>query len=611
MKHRNLLKTMLLLCDLIAGTSMSWAATTTYQHVFNAKPSTGSNVTLSSVNWNISATQLGSYNSANYAGVQLGSKSNNGSITLTSSSAWGTESGTYKDKTIITEVRLWLNLGGTSVTPTVTIGGKSATSDGTTVVKNSSAGSDWTKATKVTFTPALDGNTGVVVISVSTEKAGYICCMEIDCEEDAGGTTPSDLALTGAPVALSFDLYDDYSPKAVTYTTSSTGAVSVSGGTGYVTTSVNESTKTITVTPTAVTASAQTITVSQAADETYAAGSVTFTVSVANSTPVQTFKKITSAGDLATGDELLFVYESGSGNKAAGTIGSNAYLASVSVDIEGDDDDEIKVAAGDAVNVFVLGGKADAWTLYSKMDDGYLTETSVKNLSIGADVSTWTISIDATEATVSAPNGNLQYNSSSPRFTTYATSQGAIQLYRKVVDRTALSVGAAGFTTYVTKMDATFPAGVTAYIATAVGTNVTLTSVASAPANTAVIIEADEDDYNVTTALSPADVTGNLLKASDGFVAGDGTTIYALGNKSGVGFYLVKSGVKVPVGKAYLTVSGSGVKEFLPFDFNEADGISLTPALSEGEGAIYNLAGQRLSKMQKGINIINGKKVLR
>ena len=136
-------------------------------------------------------------------------------------------------------------------------------------------------------------------------------------------------------------------------------------------------------------------------------------------------------------------------------------------------------------------------------------------------------------------------------------------------------------------------------------------SVASAPANTAVIIEADEDDYDVTTALSPADVTGNLLKASDGFVAGDGTTIYALGNKSGVGFYLVKSGVKVPVGKAYLTVSGSGVKEFLPFDFNEADGISLTPALSEGEGAIYNLAGQRLSKMQKGINIINGKKVLR
>lgn len=140
-------------------------------------------MTLSSVSWTVAAETLGSYNSANYAGVQLGSKNANGSITLTSSSAWGSVAGTYKDKTKITEVRLWLNLGGTSVTPTVTIGGKSATSDGTTVVKNSSAGTDWTKATKVTFTPAADGNTGIVVINVATVKAGYICCMEIDCEE--------------------------------------------------------------------------------------------------------------------------------------------------------------------------------------------------------------------------------------------------------------------------------------------------------------------------------------------------------------------------------------------------------------------------------------------
>ena len=44
---------------------------------------------------------------------------------------------------------------------------------------------------------------------------------------------------------------------------------------------------------------------------------------------------------------------------------------------------------------------------------------------------------------------------------------------------------------------------------------------------------------------------------------------------------------------------------------DEEDGInSLTPALSEGEGAIYNLAGQRISRLQKGINIIGGKKVL-
>ena len=65
--------------------------------------------------------------------------------------------------------------------------------------------------------------------------------------------------------------------------------------------------------------------------------------------------------------------------------------------------------------------------------------------------------------------------------------------------------------------------------------------------------------------------------------------------------------------RAYFTVDGgSGVKA-LSFDIeDDATGIeSLTPALFEGDGAIYNIAGQRISKMQKGINIVNGKKVLR
>ena len=43
-------------------------------------------------------------------------------------------------------------------------------------------------------------------------------------------------------------------------------------------------------------------------------------------------------------------------------------------------------------------------------------------------------------------------------------------------------------------------------------------------------------------------------------------------------------------------------------DTSIVDAISLTPAMPEGEKAIYNLAGQRLQKMQKGINIVGGKK---
>lgn len=107
---------------------------------------------------------------------------------------------------------------------------------------------------------------------------------------------PCDLALTGAPIALSFDLYNNSDAQVINYTTSSTGAVSIANN-SFATFSVDQVNKTITVTPTAVTPSAQTITVNQAADDTYKAGSVTFTINVTNSNPaVNNISDITAAG---------------------------------------------------------------------------------------------------------------------------------------------------------------------------------------------------------------------------------------------------------------------------------------------------------------------------
>lgn len=124
-------------------------------------------------------------------------------------------------------------------------------------------------------------------VTVSGSSNKYIEFTRAKFYKEEGGDTPeledSDLAITGAPVALSFDLYNNSAAQTVNFTTSSTGAVTVSGGEGYVTTSVSGNT--ITVTPTAVTPSMQTITVSQAADDTYAAGSKTFTVNITDSTP--------------------------------------------------------------------------------------------------------------------------------------------------------------------------------------------------------------------------------------------------------------------------------------------------------------------------------------
>ena len=187
---------------------------------------------------------------------------------------------------------------------------------------------------------------------------------------------------------------------------------------------------------------------------------------------------------------------------------------------------------------------------------------------------------------------------------------------------TSLAVGSAGYTTYVTNHDVSFPSGVTGFIATAnTSSTVTLTSKESVPAGTPIVIKAEAGNYTLTKIdTTPESVTGNLLEASDGTVEGDGSTIYALGvGKTGdyegkIGFYLVDDDVTIPAGKAYLTV-GAGVKEFLTFDFGEDDPDGISEIENgklkvEEEEAIYNLAGQRISRMQKGINIVNGKKVL-
>ncbi|MBO5888215.1 MAG: leucine-rich repeat domain-containing protein [Bacteroidaceae bacterium] len=92
-------------------------------------------------------------------------------------------------------------------------------------------------------------------------------------------------------------------------------------------------------------------------------------------------------------------------------------------------------------------------------------------------------------------------------------------------------------------------------------------------------------------------------------------TNYILSNGSyGVGFYTLSQTGTLDAGKAYLqlpTASVAGIKA-LKIEFDENDdptGIAITSTSPTEENTIYNLAGQRVSKAQKGINIVNGKKV--
>ena len=89
----------------------------------------------------------------------------------------------------------------------------------------------------------------------------------------------------------------------------------------------------------------------------------------------------------------------------------------------------------------------------------------------------------------------------------------------------------------------------------------------------------------------------------------DGSMYILAKEDDNIGYYQATVNTVIPAGKAYYQ-SASGVKAFFFAEEGTTAINSLTPALSEGEGAIFNIAGQKLSKMQKGINIVDGKKIL-
>ena len=102
------------------------------------------------------------------------------------------------------------------------------------------------------------------------------------------------------------------------------------------------------------------------------------------------------------------------------------------------------------------------------------------------------------------------------------------------------------------------------------------------------------------------DITGTkVVKA----VATNDPTYWVLGNHDtdGIGFYHLNA-TKLAPNKAFLHVEAPAVNGFR-LDFGEVTGIENVEGMSESVPAIYDLAGRKVAKMNKGLYIVNGKKV--
>ncbi|MBE6254831.1 MAG: hypothetical protein E7105_04875 [Prevotella sp.] len=201
----------------------------------------------------------------------------------------------------------------------------------------------------------------------------------------------------------------------------------------------------------------------------------------------------------------------------------------------------------------------------------------------------------------------------------YATKSSyiySVAVYVPVVPVTLGSLGwATLYTPYALNFDGT---GLTAYTATVAGSTVTLAPVTDVPANTGVVLQGDAGTYDIPVITSSSTDQGSLTgnaAAATAYDAFDGYTLYALAQAEDypthqVQFRPVSSG-SIAAGKAFLKIaSGAGIKAFT-VNFGDAVAISdVSSKMEDTQSEIFNLAGQRMSKVQKGVNIVNGKKVL-
>ena len=451
-------------------------------------------------------------------------------------------------------------------------------------------------------------------------------------EEITPSLTPSDLALTGAPVALSFDLYNDSGAKTINYTTSSTGAVTISES-EYVSTSVSGNT--ITVTPVKETPSAQTITVSQAADGTHEAGSVTFTVTVSDSTPVASNGWVeTSIADLTASDVFVIVGVNSQSQSFALPHDGSSNPVATQVEVSGD-----KITSEVTNNLMwnISGSASEGYTFYPNGETAKWlccnttaesgSNTSNKSIRIGTGDRKFFEMKDGHLVTKDSYTARYLAVYSGTDWRGYINTIIApttIKFYKQVaLPSQTVSVGDTGYATMVADANLVIPSGVQAFavqVKPGYASAFLVPVTDGIPQGAAVVIKASEGTYNFLYTSNQVDaIEENDLVPATMAVTADGSQ-YCLAYKNNtVGFYRVKAGITIPAGKAYLevaTASGGEAPEFYGFsDEDDATAISdeLRVKSEEMEGAAYNLAGQRVdnSKLPHGIYIKNGRKVLK
>ena len=594
MKQKLLLKSMLLLFALIAGSSSAWAdgdpnwtgtvANTTSKLNTNDKTYT---FTVSEVDyvWSYAGTTVAKGSPS----VSIGTSSGNNAIKLGSSKdnyykpvIFTTEA--FSDKAV-TKVRLYLKHNGSKV-------GSLTVKQGSTTIgtATTSQTADWIS---VVCSETNKGAGGTLEIRYEVDQALYINKIEVWYEDlgtattttiNSSGITNTDVYVSTAAGSLSASVTEKVGGAAVggaTVTwTSSNPAVATIASDGTVTLKHKGST---------------TIIASYAGNATYAASSAEYVLNVTSSAPQETDIIVT------TNYEWLGVEDKAS-------ITGSKVIDCEGVTVTIDPDDGTKTRGDDtyirlyAKNIMTFTAPAnylikeinftkanDKWDNTFNVDAGTWNNTDLK----------WTGLAQEVTLTEAGSSGNNQFSQMEIKLVAYVAITPAKE-YTTLTSAKAL--------------DFTGLTGLEAYIATEVsGGSVLMTQVNKVPANTGLVLKATTPGSAVNVPVFDGTGADNV---SANKMAGSATETTAIAANGG---YILKDGVfqpalagTLPAGKAYLNIAVPAGAPILNLGFDDATGIESIAKSQEltANGQYYNLAGQRVAQHTKALYIVNGKKYI-
>lgn len=303
------------------------------------------------------------------------------------------------------------------------------------------------------------------------------------------------------------------------------------------------------------------------------------------------------------------------------------------------------LAAGFANNKFAMSDATDATTIFYFADSKLLNySTGLYNGLVAGDGTGWNWALGAANASaVTFHDGNTAGGYGIQSATVYLYDRGtnadrgtsvnlssADARYRswalEEVTSLPVTIGSTTYATLFAPVALTIPSEVKAYyISSLTETEATLTEIATTiPAGTPVVLKADAAgtyDFAITTGGTDVSASNKLAGQAPAFAVSaddvNNKTYYTLqqnATHTAVGFYPKTAEGSIAGFKAYLPAANfpsAGVKGLAFIFDDEATGINNLNANLNANEAIYNIAGQKLQKMQRGINIVNGKKIIK